>query len=120
MLDFLDLSGVIEGAAAANSDPEFAQPRNAETITSNAADSMQPITTQGGGWGDFWSGVGNTVLNHAISRDSIKTNAEARAEELRAAAGATTAPQPQQGIPPMLLIGGGVLLVLLAFMAMKR
>lgn len=76
----LGASDFMGAAQAANSDPEFAQPRFPETITSNAVDSLGPITTnQGGAWGDFFMKGTDKVLTAAIARDAARNAAASAA-----------------------------------------
>jgi hypothetical protein len=60
-------------------DSSFDQPRTADTVPSNATQSMQPITDASGGWGDFWRGTAQTLIQYGIQRDSVRNGVTAPA-----------------------------------------
>jgi hypothetical protein len=120
----LDLTDVFTAAATANSDPEYAQGRTTETVTSNAIDSMQPIGSDGGSWSDFWRGAAGTLLNYGITRDAVRNGVQPGAGGAVNQAGqpAQSAPAQSAGIAPgtVLLIGGGLALVGVLVFALRK
>lgn len=119
----VDLQAIFSTALNFNSDPEFAQPRNADTVTSNAIDSLQPIKANGGEWGDFWKGAAATTLNYALLKDATRSGLTSSSvqQSIREQGGAGEQ-RARQG-PNMgtaLLIGGGLVAVLLVAMVLRK
>ncbi|HWP19770.1 MAG TPA: hypothetical protein VNO84_11625 [Burkholderiaceae bacterium] len=63
-------------ALTIGADPSYNTPRLAETQTTDALGSMQPIQDTGSAFSDFWGGVGSALqglLGYAIVKDAAKS-----------------------------------------------
>lgn len=119
MASGLDLSGLgdVWGTGLSfGADPTYSQPRTAQTQTGNALQTMQPISSGSGGgfsW-DWLSNAAGGLLQYAVAKDMVKTQAGLQQQQYAPAPAydaATQAAMQRQANPlgqlmPLLLIGG--------------
>lgn len=105
-------------ATTMGSDGSFSVPKTDQTATSNAIQSLAPVTasdsTSGSSWSGFWQGV----LGGAVKTGEQMLTAQAGAAPVNApgsspAAGAAAAASQAGKVPPMVLVGAAVLVVYL-------
>lgn len=71
-----NLSDVFGTAQGIGADQSYDQPRTSFSVPTNALQSMQPVESDGGDWGDFWRGTLGTVVGYAIANDVAKTQVQ--------------------------------------------
>lgn len=101
---------VIDTAQGFGSGFEFDTPRNAETATSNAIQSSQPIDgNTGGSWGGFWQNTLGSITGYAVARDMQQRQVQNGSVAVQNAA----VQQRTSGNGLLMLAGVGVLAFLL-------
>ena len=98
-------------AAVINGGGTYAQPRTPQTVTTDAVQSMAPVTNPGDSWSDFWRGAGTAILGYAIQKDAVQSGVAAPAGQPQV----VYVPAPQGAARPQQAVQGqGLLLLALA------
>lgn len=113
-----NLSDEWNAALGINIDDSYWTPRTADTVPSNALQTMQPIETNtGGGWSDFWKGTLQTVIGYSIAKDAAQSGVARPGQQYGQAAypaqGGAYAAQRQPGgqVLTLALVGVGIYLL---------
>lgn len=104
-----DLGRNFGAALNIGADASYDQPRTAQTQTTNAIGSMQPIQDTGSGWSGFWQGALQTAVGYAIAKDAHKSGLTSSSRDSGAPVYAA-APQAGMvgglgGFMPLLIVG---------------
>ena len=105
------LSAAYDAALNFGSGNNFDIPRNADTQTSNAIQSSQPITQDNGGsWSGFWQNTIGSIVGYAAAKDAAQT----RVNTGQVAAQTAAVQQRTSGNGMLMLAGLGFVAYLLA------